>query len=510
MNTFRSRGLLTAFAMVFATLLVTAAISYLNVRRLYQYDRLVDHTHIVLSELRLLLGTVADAESAMRGYVVTADPSYLKPFEAALVTVPSALARIGRLTADNPKHRATLSDLDHQLARRMRLMQQAVDVTREQGPEAGRAEVAKGEGLAAMEASRDLIRAMEREEGRLLAERVSEATVGYWTTIISSLISAAIGLVLAAIGFLLANRDLKSREQRTEELKAHSERLEERVRERTAELSRAIGSLREEIDERHKAEKTVRQVADELKRSNRELAQFAAVASHDLQEPLRKVQAFGDRLLGHCSDELSEKGRDYLNRMLAAAGRMRALIDGLLEYSRVSTRRQTLAPVDLSQVAHEVVGDLEARIQQSGGTVEVGELPTIAADSLQIRQLLQNLIGNALKFQRKDAPPIVRVSARIVPHTVPGDGDSHLGLACELSVEDNGVGFEPIYAQQIFELFQRLHGRDEYEGTGMGLAMCKKIAERHGGRIAAVSAPGEGSRFTVTLPLVSTSPGETP
>jgi len=510
MNKFRSRGLLTAFAMVFATLLVTAAISYLNVRRLYKYDRLVDHTHIVLSELRLLLGAVADAESAMRGYVVTADPGYLRPYEAALVNVPAAVTRIGGLTADNPKHRAALSDLDHQLTRRMRLMQQAINVTREQGPEAGRAEVAKGEGLAAMETTRDLIRSIEREESRLLAERVSEATIGYWTAVVSSLISAAIGLVLAAIGFMLASRELKAREQRTQELKEHSERLEERVRERTAELSEAIGSLREEIAERHKAEKTVRQVADELTRSNRELAQFAAVASHDLQEPLRKVQAFGDRLLGHCSDKLGDKGRDYLSRMLAAAARMRALIDGLLEYSRVSTRRQALAPVDLGQVAREVVGDLEARIQQSGGAVEVGELPTIAADSLQIRQLLQNLIGNALKFQRKDTPPIVRVSARVVPHRVPGDGDSQLGLACELSVEDNGVGFEPIYAQQIFELFQRLHGRDQYEGTGMGLAMCKKIAERHGGGIAAASTPGQGSRFTVTLPLVSPSPGETP
>jgi signal transduction histidine kinase len=120
------------------------------------------------------------------------------------------------------------------------------------------------------------------------------------------------------------------------------------------------------------------------------------------------------------------------------------------------------------------------------------------------------LIGNALKFQRKDTPPVVRVSGRVVPFISPGDGDSQLGLACELSVEDNGVGFEPIYSQQIFELFQRLHGRDEYEGTGMGLAICKKIAERHGGSISAASTPGQGSRFTVKLPLVPKSPGETP
>jgi signal transduction histidine kinase len=510
MKTSRSRALLTAFALMFATLLVTAAIAYLNVRRLYEHDQLVDHTHVVMGELRLLLGAVADAESGMRGYVLSSDASYLKHYEAALVNVPAAIARIEKLTADDPDHRATLVALKRFVTRRMELMEQAIDATRDKGPEAGREEAAKAEGRDTMEAVRDLIRKMERAEAKLLSERVSEAAVGYWTAVVSSLITAAIGLVLAAIGFVMANRDIKVREQRTQELKELNDRLEERVRERTTAISEANAALREEIVERHRAEKTVRQVADELARSNHELAQFAAVASHDLQEPLRKIQAFGDRLFGQCHDEMSEKGREYLRRMLAAAARMQALIAGLLEYSRVSTRRQGLVSVDLGQTARDVVGDLEARLQQSGGAVEVGNLPTIAADPLQIRQLFQNLIGNALKFHRADAPPLVRVSGRIVPRPPAGDGDSQLGLVCELSVEDNGVGFEPAHAQKIFELFQRLHGRDEYEGTGMGLAICKKIAERHGGSIAAESAPGQGSRFTVTLPLVPPAPGETP
>ena len=167
-------------------------------------------------------------------------------------------------------------------------------------------------------------------------------------------------------------------------------------------------------------------------------------------------------------------------------------------------------PVDLGRVASEVVGDLEARLHQSHGQVEIGNLPTINADPLQMRQLFQNLIGNALKFQRKGAPPHVRMSARVVPRAAADNGDSQLGLACELTVEDNGVGFEPAYAQQIFELFQRLHGRDEYEGTGMGLAICKKIAERHGGSITASSTPGQGARFIVVLPLTHPSHGEMP
>jgi signal transduction histidine kinase len=317
-------------------------------------------------------------------------------------------------------------------------------------------------------------------------------------------LSALLGLALAVVGIWLANRELRARESRALELQAVNERLEERVRERTADISRTNEALREEIAERRRAERHARQAAEELERSNRELTQFASVASHDLQEPLRKIQAFGDRLLGHSGHELSDKGRDYLNRILGAAGRMRELIDSLLEYSRVSTRQQPRVPVDLRQVAQEVVSDLEGRLHASEGQVVIGELPTIDADPVQMRQLLQNLIGNALKFRRADLSPIVKLSARISPGVVGNNGDSQLGFVCELTVEDNGVGFENTYAEQIFELFQRLHGRGEYDGTGMGLAICKKIAERHGGSIAADSAPGQGSRFTVRLPVHQT------
>ncbi len=506
MISFRSRGLLTGFAMVCATLMVTAAVGLLNIRRLYHYDRMVEQTHEAVSELRHLASIVADAESGMRGFVITSDENYLKPYDAAKSQIPESLDQIEKLTTESPGQKVAIGALREAIGRRMELAGQVIYNTRTHGPESGRAEVSKGEGRAAMEDALERIRALEREESRLLAARVSEASVGYWTAVVSSVLTALIGLGLAGLGFVWTSREMKVREQRTQELKDVNARLEERVGERTAAISAANEALRAEVEERHRAEQTVRRVADELERSNRELEQFAAVASHDLQEPLRKIQAFGDRLYGQTHDQLDDKGRDYLDRILASAGRMRALIDGLLEFSRVSTRVQPPVQVDLGQVAREVVGDLDGRLQQSGGHVEIDDLPTISADPLQMRQLLQNLIGNALKFQRAGVAPLVRVSSHI-DSDLPGEDDAGPQAGrCELSVTDNGVGFDPVYSEQIFELFQRLHGRDHYEGTGMGLAICKKIVERHGGSISVTSTLGEGSRFVVQLPMSITSP----
>jgi PAS domain S-box-containing protein len=244
-----------------------------------------------------------------------------------------------------------------------------------------------------------------------------------------------------------------------------------------------------DITERKLAEEKLRQFAARLARSNRELQDFAFVASHDLQEPLRKIQAFSDRLKLKCGPALDDTGRDYLARMTDAAARMRRLIDDLLMFSRVTSKAKPFEPVDLAAIAHTVVSDLEIRLEQTGGKVEVGPLPTLDADPTQMRQLLQNLIGNALKFRRPEVPPLVAVW---------GDRqDGHV----RLSVADNGIGFDEKYTDRIFQVFQRLHGRAEYEGSGIGLAVCRKIAERHGGGISARSTPGVGSTFTVTLPL---------
>ena len=296
-----------------------------------------------------------------------------------------------------------------------------------------------------------------------------------------ALILLIVGVVLAVVtSGVVGNAVVKGERavaEQAEQLQEAHDTLENRVRERTAELATSM---------------------EALGRSNRELEQFASVASHDLQEPLRKIQAFGDRLQAKYADGLGEQGRGYVERMQASAARMRNLIDALLAFSRVTTKAQPFVPVDLAATAREVVSDLEGRLQQSGGRVEVGSLPTIDADPSQMRQLLQNLVANALKFHKPGEPPLVRVEARLVNGA---SGNGLTDLRYEIAVSDNGIGFDEIYLDRIFEVFQRLHSRQEYEGTGVGLAICHRIVERLGGSITAKSAPDQGATFLVTLPV---------
>ncbi len=239
----------------------------------------------------------------------------------------------------------------------------------------------------------------------------------------------------------------------------------------------------------------------ELARSNYELQQFANVASHDLQEPLRKIQAFGDRLKLYHAPGLTDQGQDYLARMQEAARRMQTLINDLLSFSRVTTKAQPFGPVNLNQVVQGVLLDLEVRLEQTHGQVEVREMPTLEADPLQMRQLFLNLISNTLKFHRPSDPPKVKVKAQLLDSSEHPSEAAAEGEYCQITVIDNGIGFEEKYLDRIFSVFQRLHSRQAFEGTGMGLAICRRITERHGGQISANSTPGEGAVFRVTLPI---------
>lgn len=247
-----------------------------------------------------------------------------------------------------------------------------------------------------------------------------------------------------------------------------------------------LGRVNEDLTE---ANSSLERRAAELARSNEELDQFASIASHDLQEPLRKVRTFTEQLNVLEGDRISEKGHEYLDRANAAAERMQRLVEDLLRFSRVSTQGRPFIAVDLGEVARLVVDDLDSQISEAGAIVRIGELPTIDADPVQMQQLFQNLVSNAIKFRRDGVVPEVDIDATV-----------H-GTTAVLKVRDNGIGFEPRYAQRIFRIFERLHGRIEYPGTGIGLALCRKIVDRHGGTITADSDPGEGALFTVVVPV---------
>ncbi len=269
------------------------------------------------------------------------------------------------------------------------------------------------------------------------------------------------------VGSAVAVMDITEQKRMEEALRKAHDELEIRVRERTAELSATVARL-------------------EL--LNQELGEFAHVASHDLQEPLRKIQTFCDMARKRCERVIDSTSLDYLDRVLNSATRMRQLLRDLLAFSRVATTPEPFTEIDLAKAAREAVDVFEVSITDSGCLVEIEAMPVIEADESQILRLFQNLIGNSLKY-RGDRNPRIRIY---------GKRD---GAMCEICVEDNGIGFGPEFAELIFKPFQKLHRREEYEGTGMGLAICRKIVERHRGNIRAESEPGKGSKFIIRLPF---------
>jgi signal transduction histidine kinase len=306
-----------------------------------------------------------------------------------------------------------------------------------------------------------------------------------------------VGVVFIAFIFALLELTILSRlsrlSQHVREIteNGHGTRLEVSGKDELGMLATDLNGMLRVIDERTQALEDSKQELErsnlELLRSNQELERFAYVASHDLQEPLRKVQTFSDRLSSKYGAKLGEDGELYLSRMQESLGRMRSLIQDLLVYSRVQANKKDWVAVDLNEVVKEVISDLEVRLEQSGGRVIVERLPVIQGNPLQMRQVFQNLISNALKFSKPDQQPVVKVSAQQTADTQ------------EIVVMDNGIGFEQQYAGRIFEVFQRLHTRGSYDGTGIGLAIVKKILEQHGGDIRAESEPGQGATFILKL-----------
>ena len=242
----------------------------------------------------------------------------------------------------------------------------------------------------------------------------------------------------------------------------------------------------------------LKQRTEELARSNADLNVYASVASHELQEPLRRMHIFGDILKRECSEQLSEEGQEYVSKIQTSALRMQSLIKGILSLSKVHSQGQSFTTVNLNDLVSDVVSDLQDRLDDAQARVDVGTLPHISGDSVQLEQIFKNLIGNSLKFQHVDRPLVITISSMSLQDSAEN--------CCQILLEDNGIGFLAKHQERIFGMFKRLHASQEYEGTGIGLALCQKILERHGGTISATGKKGEGAIFSIRLPMNQASP----
>ena len=498
------------FALTFVVLILGAIISIWNITQVYDSLDWVAHTHEAMTSLQRFLSALRDVEASFRGFAIVGEQRFLDPYQNDVEQVHVHLEALRKLTVDNDTQQKRIAALTPRVQSYLDMVQKGIDLRRTGGLEAARNFILTDRPHNIIEDVRSRTTEMWDEEARLLELRNQKAERSFWTALGASIVIVVLCLVTVSAAVYLVQQELGARVRAEMDLRLAQADLENRVRQRTAELSALNGGLQQEVGERTRAEAAIRVqeqkvsvYARELERSNRELEQFATIASHDLQEPLRKIQNFGDRLRTQFAQALSEQGVDYLGRLLAAAARMRSLIDDMLTYSRVARKSRVFAPVDLAAVAHEVIADLDGRLQLSGGRVELGTLPTLEADKTQMRQLLQNMIANALKFRKPEEPPVVRIDSRV-------DGSSAQGGAWwEIQVRDNGIGFDNEYRERIFNMFERLHGRNEYEGTGMGLAICRRIVERHGGTISAQSALGQGALFQIRLPARQPNRGDT-
>ncbi|TYK65089.1 sensor histidine kinase [Colwellia echini] len=433
------------------------------------------NTGDVIVELDDLHNLVLMAETGQRGYLLTEQSEYLAPYENALSRLHDQLEDTKELRSEVPGQTIRIASLIVQVEDKISELKTTVELALADNEKSALKLVMQGTGRniyikfkEKIEEIKDLEVNYRNSLFLILSEVEREAKI---TFAISAITSTLLLLGLAFFARLNAKNELKHRQQ----LEHQNDVLVEKVAMRTKEL-------------------TI--YSDELARSNRELEDFAFVASHDLQEPLRKIRAFGDRLKNNYASALDEKGADYINRMSNAAERMATLINDLLEFSRISTRGKPFINISSQEVIESLLEDLEISIKESKATIILGDLPKINADPSQMHHLFLNLISNAIKFRQPGVCPVINVQynqERIAQEQ----------WHC-FTVQDNGIGFDQAFANKIFMPFQRLHARTEYKGTGIGLAICRRIVERHGGNISATSAIGEGALFRIEIPVKNT------
>jgi signal transduction histidine kinase len=492
----QKRLLIVAVSACFSTSLILWLI--LVQQQNQRAEAAAEHSRQVLTTARTLLWQLVNSETGMRGYVISGNPVFLESYDEAVLHVPQTQQKLEQLCSDNSPLFKLASDLKPAVVDFLNYHSNNKRLLESGKFELVREATQQQQGKRRMDRLRAEIQAIidgqeaidSANKTAYLNTRSRMAWLLNGGLVLSVLLAVALYLLL---GEITQRIELLARNNR---MAAEGNELGSPLdgSDEIAELDAQFRKLWQDKD--LQTRRSLEIYAAELERSNKDLEDFASVASHDLQEPLRKIIAFGSRLESHLADTLDERGHDYLERIRNAAERMSSLNESLLQLSRVRSRARSAQSVELGTVVSGVISDLEERIATAGAKVRVGALPVISADASQMRQLFQNLISNALKFKKADEAPIIDIRSRNL-----GNGN------WEIVVQDNGLGFEQRFAVQIFRPFQRLHGRSEFEGNGIGLTIVEKIMARHGGTVVAQSQPGLGSKFLLTLPENSKDQG---
>jgi signal transduction histidine kinase len=450
------------FSLALAVLVGSAVLSYHNGLSVAAAAENRARAFETLDQLQAFLAVFMDIETGARGYVITGDRKFLEPYNAGLERLNPQLERLHASLADDPRQRPALTALEEasiQLARRAQIV---VSLKAERNDGAAERAVGTGEGKRVMDRIRSLIAQLIAEDREQLELREEQFQAELRSRVHFILAGSLVGFVAVGLAAVSVNLNLRRRI-----------RLNAKLQQSLADNTQGLERLRA--------------TGIDLNRSNQELEQFAYIASHDLQEPLRKVSSFAQLLAKQYQGKLDADADEFIGFMVDGARRMQALIQNLLAFSRLGRKGKAFTPVDAAAPLKQALANLQSAIEECGAGISSGQLPTVLGDEVQLVQLFQNLIGNAIKF-RGTEKPVIQVRAESA------------GPEWTFSVSDNGIGIDPQFAERIFVIFQRLHSREEYPGTGIGLAFCKKIVERHGGRIWLASHPAPGTTFCFTLP----------